>query len=209
MLPFDMRRQGSFSYSGFLLKISYTARTWATDIDSMLTEHIKNLVKFSPGRNRIGLLSLLRNSEELIGFITTGIFFLISVLGGFFSTNRFILSRLENTAKFLSNNTSINSKIDFLVNYVAGGEVARFYFFLTVFLLVMLVVSILVGFSLAEKSVLRSQESFILLTNQSRKEKDKSLRAEKSRLRNFLLSVTLAIFINLLSSYIFMYLTTK
>ncbi|NER99720.1 MAG: hypothetical protein F6J86_38920 [Symploca sp. SIO1B1] len=203
--------QGRFinHYPNFSLNIKYTARTWATDIDYMLTEHIKSLLKSPSYRNRSRWQKFVFNNHEITGWISGIIFFIASVLGSFIATNKFIKSKLISNASFFSENSNINEKIDFLVKNTIEGGISRFYFFLAIFLLIMLVASIFVGNIISEQADKHVNQSFILLTRRAEKEKTDTLRMEKNHWRNFLLSIALAIFTNILSNYIFMYLTIQ
>jgi hypothetical protein len=196
------------NYSGFILRIEYTARTWATDIDSMLTEHIKNLMKY-PNARSVWIQSLYSYKEN-IATISGVIFFLLSVVGGFTSTNFFISSKSKSTTNFLLTASDLDLKVDFLINYISGDGSARFYFFLAIFLLLMLAASIFIAFYIQEE-ILASNfgGGYILLTKKSKKEREVALRLEKNQFRNFLLTIVVGILVNIFSSYIFMLLITK
>jgi hypothetical protein len=197
----------SFISEGFVVEIEYTARTWATDIDLMLNEHIKTLMKLPGKRSKIS--QFLSSKSENVAVVSGIIFFILSVLGSFISANNFIAKKIESTDEFLSNNLDLDTKINFLVNYIAGGEVVRFYFFLAIFLLLMLVASIFTGIFVHEKANFKSLGGYILLTKTAYKKRDYDIQSERNNLRNFLLSIIFAICINILSNYIFLYLTVR
>jgi hypothetical protein len=196
-------------YDGFALRIQYTARTWATDIDSMLTEYISSLVKSSVNRNQNKWKSIIFNNSERIGWIGGIVFFLFSVLGAFIATDRFMIVSREKAVNVLTNKTEINIKVDFLIRHIISGEISRFYFFLAIFLLIMLVTSISIGGLISNKADQHNPESFILLTQKSRNSRESALRRDRNKIRDFFLSILIAIIVNVFSSYLFVYLTTQ
>jgi uncharacterized protein YneF (UPF0154 family) len=196
-----------FHEPGFFIGIEYTARTWATDMSSMLEKHVKDLIILPTKRDRIS--EFVSSNSVAIGVISGVVFFIFSLLGCFVSTNNFVANRIGNTTKFVSENPDLSTKIDFLINYIARSEVAHFYFYLAIFLVVMIIVSIFTGAFIAEKAELKSPRSYILMTNKVRKKRESDLRKEKDNFYVFLLSIFSVISLNVLSNYIFMYLTTK
>lgn len=192
--------------SGFAMDIKYTARTWATDIDSMLTEHIENLMLLSPARGQLS--QLISESGIAIFSITFIGLYLISIIGGYISSNKFISSMTESSNSSLLD-SDLSAKVDFLVSYISTGEVARFYFFLAVFLLVMLVISVIAGIIAASMTILDVDESYIILTKKARNKREKDLIIERNQPLKILASIILGIVVNIVSAYLFLYLTTK
>jgi hypothetical protein len=192
-----------------MLSIQYTARTWATDIDSMLTEYTLSLVKSSLTKKENRWKYIIFKNSAMVALASGITFFVFSVIGAFIATNKFMISSTEKATSVLIENTETNLKVDFLLRYIVEGEMPRFYFFLAVFLLIMLVASVLVGAIIYGKADGHSPESFILLTKKSREKRDSALRRDRNKFRDFLLSIMVAIIVNVLSSYLFVYLTTQ
>ncbi|MEH2351679.1 hypothetical protein [Nostoc sp.] len=187
--------------SKFKFKIKYTSRSWATDIDSMLTEHIKNFITVS---RQSTLKKYISSNDEVINVVITGIFILLSVIGSLIIAKGFIYSQLKETAYLFLTNPDLNTKIDFLINHAAEGKIARFYFFLLLYLLIMILSSTVVSDIIRYQANNYTPNNYILLTKKAKKEKEKNLKIEKNQLINFLLSIVLSFIVNLLSSYIFM-----
>ena len=193
----------------FILTIQYTARTWATDIDSMLTKYISSTIKSSVNRNQNKWKSIIFNNSERVGWIGGIVFFLFSVLGAFIATDKFMITSREKAVSVLTYKTEINMKIDFLIRHIMSGEISRFYFFLAIFLLIMLVTSVFIGGLIYTKADKHNPESFILLTQKSRDSREFALRRDRNKIRDFFLSILIAIIVNVFSSYLFVYLTTQ
>lgn len=203
---FSILRMPSSS-SGFSITIKHTARTWATDIELMLAEHCKNLLLLSPRRSKLS--TFVDSNKDVIGVISGVLFFLLSVLGGLIATNKLISSNLERANELRKESIDVNVKIDFLLNSIVGGENSRFYFFLSIFLLLMLVASVFVGTWIAKNAKVRRGGSYILLTKKVRREKEADLKAERNRMKSFFISAIASLFINLISSYVFLYATAR
>ncbi len=193
--------------SGFDLKIKYTARTWATDLELKLSEQLKNLIKLSSQKSRLGLL--INGHESDVGVISAILFFLLSIMGGLTATNRFLSTRLNSATTIIQENSDLNNKIDLLTYYIAGENTSRFYFFLAFFLLVMLVASIIIGIFITEKVTPQHWRSHILFTKKAQRIKEQNLKKDRNQLRNLAASIVIGICINLFSSYCFMLLTVR
>lgn len=193
----------SSSNRGFInFRIEHTARTWGADIESLLTNHIKSILK-----KESKIKSLIRKNSGKISFGIAALFFISSLTFGFISANNFADSKIDTVKKLINelNNISIeslNSKVDFLTNFVAGGAWSRYYFALLVFIILSLVIAIFLAIWV-EESADNKEPSFILLTKESHTQKEQVLKKLNKKWLSFLFAITTAIAIGIFSNYLF------
>ncbi|WP_375472598.1 hypothetical protein [uncultured Nostoc sp.] len=187
------------SYIEFAIK--HTARSWGLDIESLLYNQIKILLKPEQG-----LKKFIRKYNAWIGFISGILFFILSFIGTYIVTNIFINSILFKIKNILNNTKELGNKINILAEYIVNGETTKFYFLVGIFLLFSFFASIIVIIVIASNAN-NIKPSFFLFTNKDVAYRESRLLKLKAQWRNFIFSVIGSYTINILSSYIFAYLT--
>jgi len=181
------------SRGNFSLRINHTARTWGADIEALLTGHIETLTKqVHPLRRYIS------RRYGWVGLIVGAITFLGSIAACFYSTSLLVDSRM----KAIRTIQTPSEKADYLAELVASGVWPRFFFSILSFLVLALGVSVLIGVWTALKAD-NKEPSFLLLSKQAEKGKQKKLAAYERQWHVFVISIIGAIAIELIGNYLF------
>jgi hypothetical protein len=198
-----------FFERGFInFRIEHTARSWGADIESLLTNHINSLI-----RKQSKFKEFIRHNSGKIAFSLGTLFFLCSLVYGFISANIFSSNRLnevENKLKSFNNNSliDVNNKVDYLINFNAGGAWSRYYFALVVFVIFSFIISIIIAIW-AEGSASNQEPSFILLTKESWKHKEREFKKLNKKWISFFAAIITAIITGIASNYLFAVLFNK
>jgi hypothetical protein len=80
---------GMPGFSHIDLRVSHTARTWAVDVESLLTGHIKTWLCAQSG-----LKQFITKHSGWIGFSFGFLFFVLSMLGAYFTASQFVVSQV-------------------------------------------------------------------------------------------------------------------
>ncbi|MBU1101154.1 MAG: hypothetical protein KKA84_12195 [Bacteroidetes bacterium] len=188
---------------GFInFRIEHTARTWGADIESLLTNHINSILQKDSK-----IKSFIRRYSGKISFGVATSFFLSSLIYGFVSANSFASDRIEevtNRINMFKNGSleALNNKVDYLTNFVAGGAWSRYYFALVVFVILSMVISIFLA-AWVEGSADTQEPSFVLLTKESKKHKDRVLKKLNKKWLSFFAAIITAIITGIISNYLF------
>jgi len=195
------------SIGGYIsFNIKYTARTWGADIEALLSKFTESVIK-----KESTVKQFVRKKKGTISLVASGIFFLISLIGTFYATQFFANQQMTEITKFVHSKNpiqeTVQAKINFLLMRTANGEWAQFYFKVAAFLIVMFIISIFLGMW-TEQTIQKKGPSFLLLTKESKNNKDKVLKKDKKGWLIFLASIVVNIICGIVSSYIFVYLIT-
>lgn len=172
--------------TGFIFyRISHTARTWGTDIDSLLNSHVRSVVDEVPRVRR-----WLAKHDEKIALLTFCALFLGSIVAAFTASAFFVAEQkaiVEGIRSLAPKELMTTEQIKYLLDTVASGTWERFQFTSTAFLLFSLVVSI--GMAIWVGSTANNlPPSFLLLTKESEKRKKKILAKRTAKWISFLAS---------------------
>lgn len=184
----EARTRGHFAF-----RISHTARTWGADIEALLTGHIENLVKkLHP------LKKFLNKRSGWIGLGVAIVTFLFSMIACFYTTQVFLDSRMR-TVRALQ---TPESKADYMVNLITSGAWPRFFFYIFCFLILALITSIILGIWAGIKA--ETQEpSFLLLSKQAEKDKEKELNKTKKSWLSFVMSLVVSVITGVIGNFLF------
>ena len=150
----------------FRITILHTARTWAADIEAMLTNHIESLLK-SPDKSR----EFLDNHQTIIGFGAAIIFYAIAIYGGFGATKSYLDQVALMARNTIMGQADVGAKINTLASFVLQGSVAEHYLELFFFLTLSLFLAILLGIWVAS-NIVSPNHSFILLIRKAVEERE-------------------------------------
>lgn len=159
--------------------INHTARTWGADIEALLSKHLKTIVNEESKLSRY-----LRFSDETVTSIVTAFLTLITLGFSIFKTLN------------LRQNLSLDTK--FWIHHYFG------YIFLFI---ATLILGKTVGV-LIEEIHLQNRPSFILLTNDSEKDKTEILKSYRNNWRKYFWTIFSAIFLGIIGNYIYDFLIT-
>lgn len=198
-IPASLLSQMKIGYIEYNIK--HTARTWGTDIESILVNHFKTIIKSeNPFRK------FLRRYQGIINFL---LFFIVMGLGVLLShsiINQFLLDKtsqieqvfsksklltldeISNQLKFVAENNPFDSSSVYLI----GGFVS--------FLIAGICVLI------SSSMISEPKSSYLLLSKESFKNKENKERSYSKQFSNYVWSVIVSTAIGLLTNIIYEYL---
>ena len=180
------------------LSIRHTARSWGTDIESLLTNHFQSL-----------LIQLIVNNTFWIGFVTFLILLVSAWLGIYIMDNQIHLQQARNVDLFIKNSVGdVNMKINYIIsnlcNFKDNGKemTANFY---------ALSLAIAVIFGAIVTIIARSskRKSYLVLTDEAKKNRDRSEKKRKMKFLWFFLSLVLGLSVEVASHYIYEWMSHK
>lgn len=183
----------------FRINIEHTARSWGSDIENMLTNQIKSLLKVE---NKFKSFVRRHSSKFSLGFAV--LFFLTSIIGAFKVTNNFINSEIDKVKSFTNvDKHSLDEKIDFLTSYIASGSASQHYFKVGIFLLISIILSILFGVWIEETASNNREPSFVVLTRKAKDHRDEIAEKMKKKWTWFFVSIATSVLTGIIANYIF------
>lgn len=159
--------------------INHTARTWGADIEALLSKHLKTIVKEESKLSRY-----LRYSDETVTSIVTAFLTLITLGFSVFKT--------------LNLRQNLNLDTKFWIHHYFG------YIFLFI---ATLILGKTVGI-IIEEIHLQNKPSFILLTNDSEKDKIEILKSYRNNWKKYFWTIFSGILLGIIGNYIYDFLTT-
>lgn len=183
-------------------RVEHTARTWGADIEAMITNHIESLMK-----PRSKVKDFIRGKSSSIGFGVASLFFLLSLVGSFWTTSTFAENRIQFVNDKLSifeqsNVETVIAKIDLLAELLSSGAWAQHFFAVFVFIIVSFVVAVFLGIWVGTAAD-NAEPSFVLLTKKSKENKKIVLDKKKKKWLSFILSICTGVVVGVVSNIIF------
>ena len=183
------------SDTGFIAyRVSHTARTWGSDIDSLLSSHLKGVVDEIPK-----LRKWLAKNDVKIALLAFCALFFSSIIATFLTTASFVAKQkgiVSGFQLFGSSSTVSNKQMIFLLDTVASGVWERFLLMSGAFLLLSFVLSIGVAVWIGMTAD-NLPPSFLLLTKESEKRKKKILSKRRNKWLSFIISLIVGILIGI------------
>ena len=144
----------------------------------------------------------------MISLIAGGFFFIVCLAGVYIATQNFTNSQLAEVGKLLQNYqstdlASINAKLDSIAKYIAGNSWSNFDLISTIFIILAGVFAVVFAVWIANPIQYYEEPSYVLLTKQSIKARDESIKRLRKEWLRFLISLFLDIIVGLISSYLF------
>ncbi len=168
------------SHGQINIRINHTARTWGADIEALLSRHLEKLVKKDGKIKRF-----FRYNNDSVAKIIRVLILAIAIIHVLIESN---------TIATLTSNDII--------------KILSFYFRSALFIGLLYLFTIVIEFALVNFS-LDSRPSYLLLTKESYKEKDKNDRLYKKIWINYTLTIIISIITGIISNYIFTYYINK
>lgn len=182
------------------ISIKHTARSWGSDIESLLTNQINSVLLPDKKWKRY-----IRKKSGWIG-VLAGLLFLISTMISIFTTTvNFNRNEVRNVSAFIqnTNNDSVH-KIDYLIEYIASNSQNFLFLKSLCFIVVSLFIAIILG-AWVEDLANNKTKSYLTLTRQSEKAKVEYINKSKRKTQFFFISIVVDIFISVIANYIFRY----
>ena len=186
----------------FTITIEHTARSWGSDIESLLVNQIKSITnKESKIRKYIN-----RKSDE-IGIITALMFLLGAIVSVFLSTKSYNTNEVSRVTNFIEQ-TGVNddTKLNYLLNYLAENGQDFLFVKGQIYILVSIIIAIVLGAWVTSVANKR-ERSYLVLTRESVKFRDKHKSKSKNNVYWFFFSLIVSITAGLASRFLFLYLT--
>jgi hypothetical protein len=181
----------------FRITIRHTARSWGSDIESLLTNQIKSLIhpcnKYK---------EYIKKKSTTIG-VLVGILFLISALITiFFFTSDFNKTELVRVQLFLKQSTDVIQKTNYLINYIASNTQNIFTIKSELYAVVSIFLAILLGTWVGNLADIKVR-SYLVLTRESLKKRDELEEKRKHKWLWFIASIVISIISGFIANILF------
>lgn len=197
-VPFKLiNRDGIIS-----LRIKHTARTWAADIESLISHVLSNLLK-----SESPIKKFIRKHRVKISSIVPLIFLLSIFICIYFTTNNYALIMKNNLSSNLNNIKGenihiINKKLSYLGDFLASGQWSQYLFYSIIFIIISFITVIFLSFWISS-SAHTKEPSLILITKEAEKYKEKLNNTLKKKWISFTFSLIISIGINVFANFLF------
>ncbi len=188
------------SKGGFInFRIRHTARTWGADIEALLSGHIKNILVPPPK-----LREFAWKHSSKIGLGVSLAFFIAALFFSFWTASSLWNSQQYQISKYVGDSTQFDLKIDFILETISSALWAKYYFSVIVFLALSIAIAILLGVWV-DSAADTYKPSFIVLTEQAKRERKKHLDKYHNKLISFILSIGSSVVAGIVANYLFHY----
>lgn len=184
----------------FKIQIKHTARSWGSDIESLLTNQINSLLL-----NQSKWRSYFRKHSGVLGILSGLSFFLIVSYGIYVANRNYIASQLERSQGYISTPVLDVEKLNFFINLLASNTQSVLFFNSLCFMVISIFVAILLGTWITGQAA-NSPISYLTLTRESTKYRGESITRAKQRTLVFLLTLALNFILSIAASSVFVYL---
>lgn len=184
----------------FELQIDHTARSWAYDIEHLFTKQIKSIIQ----KETLFCKLLEKHEGKFIGSCLA-LYFSIFMFGALKAIDIFNTKQVANIKKIIAENKTIKEHLYLLSEMIANGESSEFFLKVVIFLLIAIIISFFLTLWTSELLNYK-QPSFLVLTRQSKKYKDKIQANIKKEWYWFFFSIIISICTGITSNYIFTFL---
>jgi hypothetical protein len=183
-------------------RIEHTARTWGADIEALLSHYFMGILKEEPI-----IKKFIRKHKSAISILTSIIVFFTLASGYEIKNNQINSTNLQNFTSFANNLngselTNISKKIDFFATYIVSGQYDSYQSLGTIIILSALIISIFFGFWI-DSGADSIEPSFLLLTNESIKNREKTLIKLQRKWLSFIFSIIVSIGTGLGSNFLY------
>lgn len=187
------------SDTGFIaLRISHTARSWASDITALLTGHIKTLI-----HDRSKIRAWLSEHAEKVGIGVFCTVMLGTLVSMFFIGESVKKSEMAGAVGIVGIQ-GVDAKLTALANLVAAGAWPRFAVYGVSFIFLTIIVSIGLGIWAGTMADARSP-AFLTLTRKTEEYRRRMIKRSQNRFRFFLLSLFVSIVTGIAGNWLFAY----
>lgn len=189
------------SFGQFRITIKHTARTWGSDIESLMTNQINSIIipcsKFK---------ELLRKKSSTIGILIAILFLISSLVGIYLLTRSFNSNEVSKVSGFIKETKDISLKTDFILNYIASNSQNLFFLKSLLYVVISIFLAIILGVwvdSMADNKT----KSYLVLTREAKKSRDKLVEKSKKQFFWFWFSIGASIISSVIANYLFKWLS--
>lgn len=179
------------------MNIKHTARSWGSDIESLITNQI-NSILIKPNKYK----EFIRKNSSNIGLITGILFFLSSILTIIFTTRLFIQSEINTTKKIIKNASNLDVKVDAILNYLAYNNQNSFSQISQLYLVICFIIAIFLGIWVSNLANNRTK-SYLVLTREAKKNMEISMKKSKNKFILFFVSIGVSVITKIIAAFIF------
>ncbi|MCW8965560.1 MAG: hypothetical protein OQK82_02570 [Candidatus Pacearchaeota archaeon] len=192
---------GSRASLGYIIfRIKHTARSWGTDIESLLSGHIKNILHPATRFRKF-----IQKYSERIGLAVATLFFIASLSASFLTAAN-LWEQQDIAVKALNvNGAQIEQKLDFIISTISSGLWSRYFFSVIIFLIFSFIAAVGLGIW-ADNTADSQKPSFLLLTKKAEDNRVKILKKYEGKGRSFLLAIFVGIVSGVAANFIFHYM---
>ncbi len=179
------------------IEIKHTARSWGSDIESLITNNLKNYLKSTKKIDKF------RNKWSIqIGVIIGFLFLLISIIGLYINTSTNVENELKKVENFLSKNINLNDKLDYMLTFIINYNQNLIFLNSASFIIISIVFSIIITIwvsTLAENI----PKSFLILTKKAKENHEEQIKKSERKAVKFWFSLIFPIICGIISNYIY------
>ena len=188
-------------FGQFMITIKHTARTWGADIEALITNQINSILM--PCSK---IKDFVRKKSGTISVLAATLFLLSALLSIFFSTHAFNAREIATASNFISQNHDLNSKTDYLLNYIAKNAQNLFFLKSQLFIVSSIFLAIILGFWV-ENLADNKEISYLVLTREAKKSRDTQVKKSRRKSIWFWISIAVSILTGVASNYLFKWMT--
>ncbi len=188
------------SVGQFEIGIYHTARSWAYDIEHLLAKQIESLIEVEKG-----LIKWIRKRQSAMSTVVFFIYVIISAIGTLIISQNYISIIQGEISLKLASNISIEEKLNILIVYISSGSSSIFFLKVSLFLLLSVFIALAFGEWIQELAN-NKKPSFLVLSRESLKYRDRIKKKYKRNWRIFFISFLISVVTGIIANFIFAYL---
>ncbi|MEM6837597.1 MAG: hypothetical protein AAF609_12155 [Cyanobacteria bacterium P01_C01_bin.120] len=184
------------------IRIFHTNRIWGTDLLLAIGGYVESLIEQGNHRSR----NFLSKYYEAVGWLSAILLFLGFALGGYIAMTSASSNTVAEINQITTNAETVTTAISGAIETIFRDQ-SKLFLLINLYSIASVFLSIFFGF-IVSGIVHVEKTAFILLTELSYRNKKKVVDQKNKRLLAFLFSIAIGILINIISSYIFGFLTS-
>lgn len=185
------------------IKINHTDRIWGTDLLSVIGSYLESILN----KNENDIQRKLSNNYEAVGSVFRILSFLGFSLGGYLAIRSVLSSNVAEIQNVILNAESFRPALSRIAENIYSYQFTLL-FWMNIYIILSILLSNFFGF-LISGIVHLDEVSFILMTEASYKNRSNVLAKKRNRFIKFIFSILAGIALNIFSSYIFSYLSSR
>lgn len=191
------------TYGQINLSIMHTARSWGSDIESLLTNQI-NSILIKPNKFK----DFLRRKSNTIGLLAGTIFFLACLISIFITTREFNNLEIERANLIIKKAINVDAKINYILSYLASNKQELYSQVSQIFFVVSFILAVFFGTWIASLANNKAK-SYLVLTREAKTYMDASIKKSKNKFILFFISIGVSVITKIIASFIFSWCSTK
>lgn len=195
----DFDHSPSLSINSVFLRINHTARTWGSDIESLISGFVQQvIIDEHPFR------VFIRRHSNKIANIVMYFTLVITIILAAWTVDHAITQQIADIEPLIKN-SNVNDKVNKILQLLIGGFGGKLITSIFIYGIIVFAFIIIIGEWIKDSARAR-KPSFILLTKKSEELKTIEEKSYKSKLNSFILSICISIFTGFVSNILFLYI---